>query len=175
MNGNGKEYALAMFSIALENDNMEDIHSDLMSVKSAIEENPEYLGYLVNPAIPKSERLENIKAVFEERVCEEVFSFLNVLCEHGDMYTLDSAITEFEAMYEDHMQFANAVVTSAVELTDDQKARLIAKLSKVTSKKIRAEYVIDKNILGGLTITVDGTYYDGSIRKNLNNIKEVMS
>lgn len=175
MNGNGKEYALAMFAIALENDCMEEMHQDLTSVDFAIANNPEYLEFLTNPAISKAERLENIKNVFEGNVCEDVFAFLNILCNHGDMYVIISAIKEFEQMYEDYMKFADAVITSAVELTEEQKTRLVAKLSKVTDKRIRPTYVVDKNIIGGLTITVDGKYYDGSVRKNLNNLKEVMS
>lgn len=175
MNGNGKEYALAMFAIALENDSMEEIHSDMVSLKQVIDENPEYLEYLVNPAVSKSERIENVAMVFEGRVCEDVFAFINILVNHGDTYCLESAIDEFNQMYEDYMHFAKAVVTSVVELTDAEKEKLISKLQQVTKKRVVAEYVIDKSLMGGITVVVDGMFYDGSVRKNLNNIKEVIS
>jgi len=175
MNGNGKEYALALFSIALENENIEVIHSDLCSVKEAVDSNPEYLEYLINPAVPKSERIENLGVVFEGRVCEDVFAFLNVICEHGDLYALHTVFEEFDSMYQDYMKYAKAVITSAVELSDEQKAKLLAKLSRVTKKRIEAEYIIDKNLMGGITVEVDGKFYDGSVRKNLKNIKEEIS
>lgn len=175
MSGNGKEYALAMFSIALENESMEEIHSDLNMVRDAIKENPEYLEFLLNPAVLKSERVASVAEVFEGRVCEDVFAFLNILCDHADMYSLVEAIDEFGKMYEDYMNFSKAVITSAVELTDSEKVKLINKLQKVTKKRIDPEYVIDEKLMGGLTVMVDGKFFDGSVRKNFNNLKEVMS
>ncbi|MCQ2516255.1 MAG: ATP synthase F1 subunit delta [Saccharofermentans sp.] len=175
MNGNGKEYALAMFGIALEKENLEVMQEDMQMLKEVLGENPGYLEYLVNPAVKKSERLENIKEVFEDKVCEDVYSFLCILCEHEDTYCINEAINEFSNMYENYMHFATAVVTSAVELTEEEKAKLISKLTKVTGKRIVASYEIDKNLMGGITVEVDGMFYDGSVRKNLKNIKEVIS
>lgn len=175
MNGNGKEYALAMFGIALEKETLDVMQEDLAMLKEAFTENPGYLEYLVNPAVKKSERLENIKTIFEERVCEDVYSFLCVLCEHEDTYCIKEAIDEFSNMYENYKHFATAVVTSAVELTEEEKSKLMAKLTKVTGKRIVASYEIDKNLMGGITVEVDGMFYDGSVRKNLKNIKEVIS
>lgn len=175
MRGGGKEYALALFSIVLESREPAQIYSDMEMIEALIKENPEYIDYLVNSSIPKSERVNNLRQTFEGSVCEPVFAFLNVLLEHRDINVLLSAIEEFRSLYEDYMNVADAVVTSAVELTDEQKNKLTAKLSAVTGRKIRATYVIDGSIIGGLSVTVDGRLYDGSIRKNLKNLKEVMS
>ena len=175
MRGNGKEYAIALFSLALESEEHAQIYGDMEYLKELINENPEYIDYLVNSSIPKSERVNNLREVFEGRVCDPVFAFLNVLLEHRDINVLLSAIDEFRSLYEDYMNVADAVVTSVVELTDEQKKKLISKLSLVTGRRIRATYVIDSSLIGGLSVTVDGKLYDGSIKKNLNNLKEVMS
>ena len=175
MRGNGKEYAIALFSLALESEEHAQIYGDMEYLKELINENPEYIDYLVNSSIPKSERVNNLREVFEGRVCDPVFAFLNVLLEHRDSNVLLSAIDEFRSLYEDYMNVADAVVTSVVELTDEQKKKLISKLSLVTGRRIRATYVIDSSLIGGLSVTVDGKLYDGSIKKNLNNLKEVMS
>ena len=175
MNGNAKEYALAMFAIALENDSMESIHSDFLVLREAFNENPGFAEYLINPAIPKSERVANIEEVFKDNVCEDVFALINIIADHGDIYTLVPAIEEFNLMFEDHMRYAKAVVTSAVDLTEEEKEKLMVKLRAVTNKNVDATYVIDKSLIGGLVVDVDGKIFDGSVRKNLNNIKEVIS
>lgn len=175
MNGSGKEYASALFSIILEGADAKDIYSDIETVDRLFRENPEYIDYLVNPSIPKSERINNLRQTFDGQVCDPVFAFLSVIMEHRDMKVLLSAIDEFRTMYEYYMNIADAVVTSAVELTEDEKKKLINKLSAVTGKSIRATYVIDKSLIGGLSVTVDGKLYDGSVKKNLKNLKEVMS
>ncbi|MBR3532553.1 MAG: ATP synthase F1 subunit delta [Clostridiales bacterium] len=175
MNGGGREYAIALFEIMLENDHPEVISSDLDLVYKTINENPDYIEYLINPSVPKSERVQSINEAFEDQVCEPVFSFLNVIMQHRDMHVLLSAIDEFRTMYEDYKNLADAVITSAVELSEDQKSRLIDKLTKVTGKKIKATYTVDRSLLGGITVTVDGMHFDGSVLKNLKNIKEVIS
>lgn len=175
MRGNGKEYAVALFSIALESEEHAQIYGDMEYLKELVNDNPEYIDYLVNSSIPKSERVNNLREVFEGRVCDPVFAFLNVLLEHRDSNVLLSAIDEFRSLYEDYMNVADAVVTSVVELTDEQKKKLVSKLSLVTGRRIRATYVIDSSLIGGLSVTVDGKLYDGSIKKNLKNLKEVMS
>ena len=175
MNGNDKEYAIALFSLMLESDEVDKVIPDIDLVDTLFKENPEYIDYLSNPSVPKSERIESLRSVFEGQVCDHVYSFLNVICEHRDMHVLFSAISEFRKMYEDYMHIADAVITSAVELTDEQKARLTAKLTKVTGKTIKPQYVIDKGLIGGISVTVDGKHFDGSVRKNLKNIKEVIS
>lgn len=175
MNGNAKEYALAIFAIALENDSMAQVHDDLLLVKESLDANPEYKEYLINPAIPKSERVANIEEVFKDNVCEDVFALINIIADHGDIYTLVPAIEEFNLMFEDHMRYAKAVVTSAVELTEEEKEKLMVKLRAVTNKNVEATYVIDKSLIGGLIVDVDGKIFDGSVRKNLKNLKEVIS
>ena len=175
MNGNGKEYAIALFSVMLETGTEDKVAGDLNFIDRTFKENPEYIDYLNNPSIPKSERIESLKSTFEDSVCESVFAFLNVICEHRDMSVLFSSVEEFNTMYDDYKHIATAVITSAVELSDDQKKRLVSKLSEVTGKNIHAEYEIDKNIIGGLSVVVDGKHFDGSVRKNLKNIKEVIS
>ena len=124
MRGNGKEYAVALFSIALESEEPAQIYGDMEYLKELVNDNPEYIDYLVNSSIPKSERVNNLREVFEGRVCDPVFAFLNILLEHRDINVLLSAIDEFRSLYEDYMNVADAVVTSVVELTDDQKPML---------------------------------------------------
>ena len=170
MNGGGKEYAVALFSLMLESGDQETIYSDLMFVEKTFKENPEYIEFLINPSIMKSERIDALQKVFEDQVSETVFSFLNVILLHRDMHVLLSAIEEFRSLYEDYMRIADAV-----ELSDEQKKRLVAKLSSVTGKNIRATYVIDKDLLGGVSVTVDGKHFDGSVRQNLKNLKEVLA
>ena len=114
MRGNGKEYAVALFSIALESDDHANIYSDMETVEALIKENPEYIDYLINSSIPKSERVNNLRETFEGRVCDPVFAFLNILLEHRDINVLLSAIDEFRSLYEDYMNVADAVVTSVV-------------------------------------------------------------
>ena len=175
MNAGGKEYAMALFSIALENEKTDQVFSDLGFIGKLLRENPGYIDYLTDPGIPRSERAESLEKIFEDEVCEDVLSLTGVLFDHGDMRSIFSVIDEYNGLYENYRKLAVAVITSAVELTEDQKTRLIRKLEASTGKTIKAEYHIDPDLIGGISVTVDGRYYDGSVRHNLSNLKEVIS
>ena len=51
-------------------------------------------------------------------------------------------------------------------------ARLKSDLAKVTGKKIRARYDQDGSILGGAIARVGSTVYDGSVKGQLEKIRE---
>ena len=68
-----------------------------------------------------------------------------------------------------------AVVTSAIELDEAQKVRLVEKLNQLTEKKIDAVYLVDPALLGGVKIEVDSKTYDGTLLRRLRDVKDVMS
>jgi F-type H+-transporting ATPase subunit delta len=51
----------------------------------------------------------------------------------------------------------------------------VTRLRKVTGKAISPIYKVDESIIGGITVTCDGKFFDGSVVRNLKNIKEVIS
>ena len=67
---------------------------------------------------------------------------------------------------------AEADVSSAVPLTDKQKASLVQNLAGVTGKKIQANYALDPALLGGAVVRIGDTIYDGSVRSQLNRLRE---
>jgi F-type H+-transporting ATPase subunit delta len=51
----------------------------------------------------------------------------------------------------------------------------VAQVQKVNGKKIRAEYMQDPSLLGGAVVRIGSTIYDGSIRGQLERIREAIS
>ena len=62
-----------------------------------------------------------------------------------------------------------------MELTDEEKQKLIKKLESMEKGSVRAEYFVDGSILGGLIVEIDGKIMDGSLRHRLHDVKEVMN
>ncbi len=65
MNGRGREYASALMEIALSENIKDEMYGSLKTVKTALDENPEYQELLVSPAIPSEERIELVTKAFE--------------------------------------------------------------------------------------------------------------
>ena len=101
--------------------------------------------------------------------------FLAVMTTNNHLNEFFTAAKEFEKMYEDYKKMSFAVITSAVKLTDEEKRKIVTRLRKVTGKAVYPVYKIDASIIGGITVTCDGKFFDGSVVRNLKNIKEAIS
>ena len=169
-----REYAEALFMLAVEENSVEEYTSALSLVDSLVKENPRYIELLASPAISLDERVQAIDEAFGTSVPENVVSFLKILCENSRIRTLEDCITEFNKLTMALSQTTVATVCSAVPLSDEQKLGICAKLGKITGKRIEATYIIDESLIGGLKIDVDGKTFDGSIKHRLNEVKDVI-
>ncbi|MBR7165788.1 MAG: ATP synthase F1 subunit delta [Clostridia bacterium] len=175
MNEPGKEYGTALFALACEESEAESYGKALEKIKGAFLENPQYMDLLSSPWISVNERLEMLEAAFSQAVPLHVLSFLKLLCQKGRMPCLMEAMDQYAALLDASKRVSNVKVTSAVELTDEEKKKLTLKLEENGNVTVRAEYVTDPSLLGGLIIEIDGKMIDGSLRHRLQEIKEVMN
>jgi F-type H+-transporting ATPase subunit delta len=65
-----------------------------------------------------------------------------------------------------------AEVTSARELSAAEKKDLTGALERRTGKKIEARFQEDSTLLGGAVVRLGSTIYDGSVREQLNRLRE---
>jgi F-type H+-transporting ATPase subunit delta len=68
-----------------------------------------------------------------------------------------------------------ATITSARPVPDDIQRRLISALTSMTKKKVRLNFEQDSELIGGLVTRIGSTVYDGSVRNQLDQIKERMT
>ncbi len=170
-----REYAEALFALAVEDQAVEGYRQALDSVGQLFEDNPDYVEFLNSPAIPLSERLQAIDEAFEGSVPEYVLFFLKVICEQGKMRMIRDCIDEFSKLAMSFSDTIAATVYSAVPLSDQQKQSLCQKLKAMTHKSMDPIYIVDPSLIGGLKIEVDGKTFDGSIKHRLGEIKDVMN
>ena len=104
-----------------------------------------------------------------------MLSFLKLLCEKRHIGEFAECVKDYNAMYDEILDISNARVTSAVELNEDEKASLKEKLEKISGNKTLIEYTVDKSIIGGLIVEMDGKIMDSSLRKHLKDVKDVIS
>ena len=172
MNNSNSEYSKALFMLALEGGNINLYSECLENIKSVVTN--EYLEYLFSPAEPLSNRLKAIEKAFGTAP-EHIVAFLKLLCENGHIRELPLLIEDFFDLKRIYENSIVANVTSAIPLTDSQKQRLEQKLCKTYKKHIQAVYRVDKTLLGGMKIEVDGKTLDGSTAKKLSLIKGAMN
>jgi F-type H+-transporting ATPase subunit delta len=102
-------------------------------------------------------------------------NFIAVLIDHRRVAALPEIARQFEIDLNERLGLADAEVTSVRELSDAEKRILEARVGEVTGKKVRARYKTDAKVLGGAVVKVGSTIYDGSIRGQLERLKQELS
>ena len=129
-----------------------------------------------NPAIPADQKRRLLDAIVHRDGIEQpVRNLVAVLIDHRRVPFLERIIQQLEKELDARLGFAEAHITSARELGDAEKRSLEAQIEKVTGKKVRARFGLDASLLGGAVVRVGSTIYDGSVKGQLEKIREAIS
>ena len=169
------EYGTALFMLAKENNSENEYAEALDTVLNVFSENSEYMDFLASPGIPKAERLEAIEAALGGSVPEHIVSFVQLLCERGRIREFSGCVKEYKKLLDASKNISEAYITSSVELMPDEKEKLKNKLEKMSGHSVTLECSVDKSLMGGIVIEMDGKIIDGSIRRRLHEVKDVIS
>lgn len=129
-----------------------------------------------NPSIPADQKRKLLDAIVaRESISKPVRNFAAVLIDHRRIAQLPEIAKAVEMEMDRRLGFAEANVTSARELSSDERSAMEAQIEKLTGKKVRAYFTTDGQLLGGAVVRLGSTIYDGSVRGQLRRIKEQLS
>jgi F-type H+-transporting ATPase subunit delta len=128
---------------------------------------------LMNPSIPNPQKLKVIDAIAQRiGMFPAVRNFIAVIMEHQRLHELNEILTEYHTIADEQSHMAEAEITSARPLNDQDRADLEAQVAKLAGGRIRATYHQDPTLLGGAIVRIGSTVYDGSIRAQLQQLKQ---
>lgn len=129
-----------------------------------------------NPAVPAHQKRRLLDAIVQqEGIDKQVRNLVAVLIDHRRVLFLSRIVDQLERELDARMGFAEAQISSARELGAAEKRALEQQIEKATGKKVRAQYGLDASLLGGAVVRVGSTIYDGSVKGQLEKIKEAIS
>jgi len=129
-----------------------------------------------NPAVPADQKRRLLDAIVQrEGIDKPVRNLVAVLIDHRRVQFLPRIIEQLEKELDSRLGFAEAQISSVRELGDAEKRALEAQVAKTTGKKVRAQYALDPALLGGAVVRVGSTIYDGSVKGQLEKIREAIT
>ena len=175
MNGAAALYGKSLYDLAKAERNTKEILEEMEVLRSIFQENPDYIRLLLEPSIPKKERLSLLDQAFSGELSLYLLNFLKLLLEKGMLRQYTECYKAYRKRYQEDEGISDAVVVSAVALTEEQKRTLLEKLEKLCQKKILLSEKIDPEVLGGLKVEVDGKTLDGTVSGRLKEIRKNVS
>ncbi len=168
-----RRYGTALADVVLKTGEVSTVSSELKAWEEMLNSSDDLRSALANPAIAhldKEKVLESLIA--KSNPSRTTANFLRVLLRNSRLTDLREINDKFASVLEERSGHIAAEVISARELSADQKGELKANLEKLTGKQVQLNFGIDESIIGGVVTRVGSTVYDGSVRTQLENLRE---
>jgi F-type H+-transporting ATPase subunit delta len=168
-------YGDALFDVAKESGQLDEVHEQLGEFADALAENRELQIFLFSPYFSSEEKRDGIARVIEGGE-EELVNFLELLAEKHRMPAIFRIRGHFDEKWAEENRLLEVRLTSAVPLDEGVVKRVGEEIARKTNKRIDLASEVDESILGGLVLRVGNMVLDASLRAKLERLrKEVAS
>jgi F-type H+-transporting ATPase subunit delta len=145
--------------------------NDFVTTLEASAELREVLG---DPSIPEPQKLKVLDAIAAKAgMSGAVRNFIALIAHHQRLHELREMVAAYARIEDEETRVAEAQIVSAHPLDEGNRKLLEEQISKLTGGlQVRASYSEDATLLGGAVVKVGSTVYDGSIRAQLQQLKQ---
>jgi len=166
-------YAAALVDVALEQHDADRVRRDLNSFAQAASSSSDLRTLLESPAVSQELKHQVIgELATRMELAAAVRNFLYLLIDHRRTEMLAEIEGAFQTELNQRLGIAEAEVTSAREMSLEERKRVTAALERRTGKKIEARFRRDPSLVGGTVVRLGSTIYDGSVREQLMQLRE---
>ena len=167
-------YAEALFGAARERGELEEVHSDLGEFVDALHESEELRLFFYGGQVPERQKRRALDGL-TEGMKTRATNFLKVLVDSGREEILEEVLDRYEELLKEHLGRIEVEVTTAVQLSEEQRERLRERLGDVLEgREIILETNANPDLIGGAVFRFGGRMMDGSIRGRLESLREGM-
>ena len=129
--------------------------------------------YMRDPAIPSADKTAFLHFLFSDQ--PQVEHFLCALLQAKRYYLLDRCVVEVQKRADKRLGIRRAQVETAFELSDEQKKKIEAVLSKFSGAHVQAQFQTNQELLGGLRAQLGDMLIDGSLQGKFKKLEEELN
>jgi F-type H+-transporting ATPase subunit delta len=167
-----KRYAKALFQLAQEQGLVSETEDQLKLIVAVVESDAEVRAFLTAPNITLDTKLQTLNNAFSGKASPIVLNTISLLLERGREGDLASVLEAYLQVAGEALRRADAFVVSAQPLSDVEQLNLADKFGALIGKTVRVTNTVNKDLLGGLTVRIGDTLYDGSLRSKLDRLEK---
>lgn len=170
-----RKYARALFALSEERGEKElngnaEVLGGLMEALNA---SPMLAGVISSPLFSVEEkRGVMLKLLDQAGASADLRNFCLLLADKNRLTSLKDIAAAYAAMLDKKAGTLRGKMTTAVPLPADKQKNIKAHLEKISGKRIILDFNVDQNILGGLILKVEDRVLDGSLKAQINILKD---
>jgi len=165
-------YAQALMDLGEELKVLERIAEDLRDIEQTVNGSRELKLALMSPVITPDQKQNLLNEIFGKRFSDVTMKFIALLIRKGRAEYLLASSEEFLRMLDVKNNILHARIQSAVNLSEEERQLLIAKLEQMTGKHVRSEFTLDPKLRGGFVARIGDEMVDASLKRQLELLRE---
>ena len=171
-----RRYAAALADVVTSRGEAREVREELSGWDEMLRTNPQLLEVLRHPTIPQDQKRRVLDALIERaRVRPTTANFLQVLLQNHRLADLGEIYRHFTQELDRRAGVVTAQVTTARPVPDAAQEALRAQLGQLTGRNVNLQFAVDEELIGGVVTRIGSTVYDGSVRSQLEQIKQRMA
>ena len=171
-----KNYALALIdNMNNKNLNTKEFLDELELINNTIKNSNDLFSVLVNPTITNEIKYEILEAIFQNKISIDNLNFLKILVENERIKDFSQIYYEFKFILNVKNNIQPVNIISAIELSNEQKSKIIEKLSNKLKKNILPDWTIDRSIIAGIVIKIYDNIIDMSLKNRIDRLSKSLT
>ena len=168
-----RRYAEALADVAVERDQVEQIGNELRVFAEMTNTSPELHDVFASPIISQTDKRRVLDALIERaRPGQTVINLLRTMLSHHRLHNLVAMHEQFIREINERRGLIVAEVTVAAEIGQTEREKLGRTLRAITGKQVEFKFKTDPSLIGGVVTRIGSVIYDGSVRTQLQEIKQ---
>lgn len=170
-----RRYARAFFEIAGEEARHEACHRELGHISALLKDNPNLGEFLANPVFGQADKMAVMEALLKKAgVSAPTANFIKLLVDKRRIGILSEIEATYRVLIDAALQKTRVTVRTAFPLTGELAESLRKGLAQMTGGEVEMTVLEDPSLLGGISVRIGNTLYDGSIKTQLDNIRTLL-
>ncbi|HBQ85385.1 MAG TPA: ATP synthase F1 subunit delta, partial [Syntrophomonas sp.] len=165
-------YAEAFFSIARDNNKIDDYQLELENVVQTIAQVDSLKEYMAHLLIPTAAKKDVLKQLFGEQLSPTTLNFIMMIVDKKRETYLEVIVEEYKDMADEYRNIAKVDLIAAKEVPEEDVKFLAEKLSASTGKTVQLNMKVDPALIGGVKLRMGDQIIDGTVAKKLDMLKE---
>ena len=168
-----RRYATALADVVMARGEAQEVKEELTQWVAMMQSSEQLLEVFRNPTIPYEQKRKVLNMLIARaRVRPTTANFLQVLLQNQRLAELSEVNKRFAQILDERSGVVSAEVTTARPVEQASQAALRDKLVSMTGKSVRLSFTTDEELIGGIVTRIGSTIYDGSVRNQLEQVRE---
>lgn len=160
-------YAKSLLQLAIERNIVDQVYQDMVFFREICELNRDFVLMLRNPIISHDKKKAVLYSIFEKKVTPSTLAIFDIITRKNREKYLPAIAESFMIQYRQHKGIEKAILTTAVQITPEQRSKFSKEASRMTGKTIELEERIDPSIIGGYILQIGDQQIDNSVEAKL--------